>query len=35
MRERGGDWPACDHGIFTEVSPENDMYFRRRCPEFA
>jgi uroporphyrinogen decarboxylase len=35
MRERGGYYPTCDHGVPEEVSLENYRHYRRRCLELG
>jgi len=35
MRERGGYYPTCDHGVPAEVSLENYRHYRNRCIELG
>ena len=35
MRQRGGFYPTCDHGVPEEVSFDNYTHFRKRLREFA
>lgn len=35
MRERGGYYPTCDHGVPEEVSLDNYMHYRKRCLELG
>ena len=35
MRERGGYYPTCDHGVPEEVSLENYKHYRERCVELG
>jgi uroporphyrinogen-III decarboxylase len=35
MRERGGYWPTCDHGVPEEVPLENYKHYRERCVELG
>jgi uroporphyrinogen-III decarboxylase len=35
MRERGGYYPTCDHGVPEEVSLENYLHYRKRCVELG
>jgi len=35
MRERGGYWPTCDHGVPEEVSLDNYIHYRKRCIELG
>ncbi len=35
MRERGGYYPTCDHGVPEEVSLENYTHYRERCVELG
>ena len=35
MRKRGGYIPTCDHGVPTEVSWQNYLFYRRRCVEYG
>ena len=35
MRERGGYYPTCDHGVPEEVSLDNYLHYRKRCIELG
>jgi len=35
MRERGGYYPTCDHGVPPEVSLDNYMHYRKRAVELG
>ncbi|HEY3330185.1 MAG TPA: uroporphyrinogen decarboxylase family protein [Capsulimonadaceae bacterium] len=35
MRERGGYYPTCDHGVPAEVPLENYLHYRKRCLELG
>ena len=35
MRERGGYWPTCDHGVPEEVPLDNYKHYRERCVELG
>ncbi|MDR3706978.1 MAG: uroporphyrinogen decarboxylase family protein [Capsulimonadaceae bacterium] len=35
MRERGGYYPTCDHGVPEEVSLDNYRHYRTRCIELG
>jgi uroporphyrinogen decarboxylase len=35
MRDRGGYYPTCDHGVPEEVSLDNYLHYRERCLELG
>jgi uroporphyrinogen decarboxylase len=35
MRKRGGYIPTCDHGVPSEVSYQDYLYYRKRCVELG
>ena len=35
MRQRGGYYPTCDHGVPEEVSLDNYLHYRKRCVELG
>lgn len=35
MKERGGYYPTCDHGVPEEVNYDDYLYYRKKCLEFG